>query len=146
VARVFSARIDPLLYKLSGGRLTSAGPQVIPQLILTSVGRKSGKMRTVQLACLAKDGVHYIVGSNFGRENHPAWSYNLIAEPKATIQVGSTVIPVTAVRLSDEERDAMWAELDEVVPQFAAYRPRTDRSIRVFRLEPRDGTPPTDIE
>ena len=39
VARV-RCRVDPLLYCLTGGRLTSAGPQVIPQLVLTTVGRE----------------------------------------------------------------------------------------------------------
>ena len=61
VARVFAARVDPLLYRLTGGRLTSAGPQVIPQLVLTTVGRESGKRRRVQLGCLKKNGSFYVV-------------------------------------------------------------------------------------
>ena len=30
IAIQLSARLDPILYKLTGGKLTSVGPQVIP--------------------------------------------------------------------------------------------------------------------
>ena len=49
VAKTFAAKVDPFLYKVSGGKFTSTGPLTIPQLTLTTVGRKSGKERTVQL-------------------------------------------------------------------------------------------------
>ena len=47
VAKTFAAKVDPFLYKVSGGKFTSTGPLTIPQLTLTTVGRKSGKERTV---------------------------------------------------------------------------------------------------
>ncbi|MGB5809267.1 MAG: hypothetical protein WBG86_01980, partial [Polyangiales bacterium] len=48
IAIGLAARLDPILYKLTGGKLTTVGPQVIPQLVLTTTGRKSGQKRTVQ--------------------------------------------------------------------------------------------------
>ena len=135
-ARTLIAPIDPLIYKLTGGRLTAAGPQVIPQIVLTCTGRKSGKRRTVQVAYV-KDGDDFIVvASNFGRGNHPGWAYNLQANPEATVQHGSETYAVRATRVSDDEKEALWPKLDADVPQFKAYRAQTDRNIRIFRLRP----------
>ncbi|MEM7134995.1 MAG: nitroreductase/quinone reductase family protein [Myxococcota bacterium] len=132
-----SARVDPVLYKLSGGRLTSIGPQVIPQLILTTTGRKSGQKRTVQLA-FTRDGADYlIVASNFGREHHPGWSYNLDADPAAEVQVGPEVHSVVATRLSPEEKAALWPRIEANVPQMKVYPGQTDRNIKVYRLSTR---------
>lgn len=134
IAIQLSARLDPILYKLTGGKLTSVGPQVIPQLVLTSTGRKSGQKRNVQLG-FTEDGPDYlIVASNFGRKNHPGWSYNLDANPNAQIQVGTDIKNVVASRLSDEEKEALWSRIAATIPQMKSYPARTDRNIKVYRL------------
>ena len=134
IAIQLAARLDPVLYKLTGGKLTTVGPQVIPQLVLTSVGRKSGQKRSVQLG-FTEDGLDYlIVASNFGGKNHPGWSYNLDANPKAEIQVGANAKNVVASRLSDDEKDDLWPRIAATIPQMKSYRVRTDRNIKVYRL------------
>ena len=105
--------------------------------MLTTIGRKSGQERTVQIAHLEVEDGWIVVASNFGQKNHPAWSYNLDANPEATVQAGSEVVPVQAERLSDEEKESVWSRLVETTPQFAVYRTRTDRNIRVYRLRRR---------
>lgn len=134
IASQLASRIDPYLYRLSRGRLTSVGPQVLPQLVLTTTGRKSGKPRRVQLAYTPVDGEPLVVASNWGGERHPAWSYNLDARPDAEIQVGSESYPVRAERLSDAEKEAVWSQLTANVPQYDDYRRRTDRDLKVYRL------------
>lgn len=129
-----AARLDPILYKLSNGRLTSVGPQVIPQLVLTTVGRRSGRERAVQLGCLHDDGDYFVVASNWGGQRHPGWSYNLDANPEATILVGAEVLKVTAERLSTVEKEAIWPRLVANVPQYGRYVKMTDRDIKVYRL------------
>ena len=137
VAIQFAARLDPVLYKLSGGRLTSIGPQVIPQLVLTTTGRKSGQKRAVQLA-FTEDGNDYlIVASNFGREKHPGWSYNLDADPSAEVQVGKETHHVVASRLPEDEKAALWPRIEANVPQMKVYPGQTDRNIKVYRLSVR---------
>lgn len=134
IAIQLAARLDPVLYKLTGGKLTTVGPQVIPQLVLTSTGRKSGQKRSVQLG-FTTDGPDYlIVASNFGGKNHPGWSYNLDANPNAQIQVGSDTKDVIASRISDEEKEALWTRIATTIPQMKSYRVRTDRNIKVYRL------------
>jgi deazaflavin-dependent oxidoreductase (nitroreductase family) len=134
IARQVAARVDPHVYRWSKGRFTSTGPPTIPQLILTTVGRKSGQPRSVQLGYLADAGDYVVVASNFGRGHHPAWSHNLLAEPQATVEVDGRTETVRAERLSDAEKAAIWPRLVAVVPQFDVYVTRTDRNIKVFRL------------
>ena len=134
LARTLAARLDPWLYRVSKGRITSTGVPTIPQFVLTTTGRKSGQPRSVQLGYLADGDDFVVVASNFGQEHHPAWSYNLAADPAATVEVDGVRIEVRATELSHEEKDAIWPRLDEVVPQFRTYRSRTDRDIHIYRL------------
>jgi len=126
--------VDPLIYKLTGGRYTSSGPLTIPQLTLTTIGRKSGKERTVQLGYTADGDDVLIVASNFGGESHPAWSHNLDANPSANIRLGPEDKNVTATRLTDSEKAILWPKIAETIPQMKTYVTKTDRNIKVYRL------------
>ena len=144
ISRVFASRVDPAIFRWSGGRFTSMGPIVIEQLVLTTRGRKSGQEREAQLAYTDLDGDVYVVASNFGGQRHPAWSYNLQADPNAFMQLRDTQIPICAVHLSDEEKHAVWDRLCENISNYDTYQERTTRNIRVYRLSPREsGAAPT---
>lgn len=131
---VFS-KLDPVFFRLSGGRFTSTGPVLVPYLIVNTIGRKSGQQRSTQLVYTDVDGVAHVVASNFGQQSHPAWSYNLMAHPNVTIELGDEPIPVVAVPLSDEEKEAVWDTLVANVPNYAIYKSRTERNIKVYRFE-----------
>ena len=134
LVKTFAARVDPWIYKLTGGRYASTGPLTIPQLTLTTVGRKSGKERTVQLGYTADGDDVLIVASNLGGENHPAWSYNLDANPSAKIRLGAEDKNVVATRLTDSEKAILWPKIAETIPQMKTYVTKTDRNIKVYRL------------
>ena len=134
LVKTFAARVDPLIYKLTGGRYTSSGPLTIPQLTLTTIGRKSGKERTVQLGYTADGDDVLIVASNFGGANHPAWSYNLDANPSAKIRLGAEDKNVVATRLTDSEKAILWPKIAETIPQMKTYVTKTERNIKVYRL------------
>lgn len=131
----FMEPIDPIIYRLTGGRATSAGPVVIPQLLLTTTGRKSGQPRIVQLAYTEIDGRLHLVASNFGGQKHPGWSYNLGANPSAEVQLGARKFPVAARQLNDEEKARVWGQLVANIPNYDIYKTRTDRNIKVYRLD-----------
>jgi deazaflavin-dependent oxidoreductase (nitroreductase family) len=137
MTKTISARIDPVIFRMSGGRFTSIGPAVIPQLILTTKGRKSGQERDAQLVYTDIDGIAHVVASNFGGDRHPAWSHNLTAEPEAYIQLKDKKIAVIAELLSDEEKESVWNRLVSNIPNYSAYKERTDRNLKVYRLLPR---------
>jgi len=134
--KVSSAHIDPFLFKATGGRFTSIGPTVIPQVLLTTTGRKSGQQREAQLVYTDIDGVVHIVASNFGGKSHPAWSHNLDADPNGTMQITRERIPVRAKLLSNGEKDAVWERLVDNIPNYKVYKQRTNRNIKVYRLNP----------
>jgi len=134
MAKTIASRVDPTIYKLTGGRFTITGPPTIPMLSLTTTGRKSGRERTVQLG-FTKDGEDVlIVASNFGGTSHPAWSHNLDAKPEAKIQLGAETKAVVAKRLTDSEKALIWPKIAATIPQMKSYVKMTDRNIKVYRL------------
>ena len=132
----FIRRLVPLdhrLMKRTNGRYTLFGPTSLPQLLLTTVGRKSGQPRTNPLSYLRDGDRLLLLGSNFGQTTHPAWSSNLLAHPDATVSLSGQAIAVSTTPLSGDERERA---LDKffAYPMYAAYRRRTDRNLRVFAL------------
>lgn len=131
-------RVDRLLHRMTGGR-TTVTQLVIPVLMLTTTGRKSGKRRQTPLTYVEVDGSLAVAASSFGRGGHPAWSLNLLADPDADVTLGDETFPVRA-RLADPEvRDRLMPRFIEVYPPYRQYGERlSDRGIRVFFLDPVD--------
>jgi deazaflavin-dependent oxidoreductase (nitroreductase family) len=127
--------LDKATYRLTKGR-RGLSPPSMTSALLTTTGRKSGRRVTTPVLLLPDGGSHIVVGSNYGRGHHPAWTYNLIAHPEADVQMGSRRFPVTATRLSHEEVEAVWPRLIGMWPGWTTYRTITDREFRVFRLVP----------
>lgn len=123
-----------MVYRMSGGRFNASGVIVIPMLALTTTGRKTGKKRTVQLAYVAFDGSAYVVASNFGKERHPAWMYNIEANPNVSVQLGRHHHDITAERLNEVEKAEVWDRLVAQVPNYDPYETRSGRDLRVYRL------------
>ncbi|MFC9278158.1 nitroreductase family deazaflavin-dependent oxidoreductase [Streptomyces collinus] len=130
--------LDRAVHRLTRGRVLLSA-RMLPGVILTSTGARSGLPRRTPLACMpAADGRGWVlVGSNFGRTGHPAWTHNLLAHPDASVNRAGRDVPVTARLLTGAERAAVWRELLVFWPPYAAYQARVEREIRLFRLEPR---------
>jgi deazaflavin-dependent oxidoreductase (nitroreductase family) len=106
-------------------------------LLLHHRGAKSGQERINPLAYQKIDGGYAVFGSKGGAPTNPDWYYNVIANPEATIEVGTETIPVTARVAQGEERDRIWEEQKRRSPGFAEYETKTSRQIPVVILEPR---------
>lgn len=129
--------IDKFVNKITGGRVLIAAA-LLPSLVLTTSGAKSGQPRSAPLACLPQeDGSLLVVGSNFGQEHHPAWTGNLIKHPEAEVQYQRRTFPVVATLLSDEEKAEVWPELTKAWSTFDRYVEVSGRNLRVFRLAPK---------
>lgn len=126
--------MDRAVHKITKGRVSVSGA-IVPNLVLTTIGRKSGEPRQSPLACVPEgDDAWFVVGSNFGRESHPLWTANLIANPAATVDYRRQTFPVTAELLDDESKAEVWPRLVEVWPAYDDYVEASGRSLRVFRL------------
>ena len=128
--------LDRALFKLSKGKFLM-GQSLVPSLVLTTTGAVSGEPRQAPLACMPEPaGTWIVVGSNFGREKHPAWTGNLLKQPAAQVSYRGRTTPVTAAMLEGEARAAIWPELLKVWPVYDKYVERVDRELRIFRLTP----------
>jgi deazaflavin-dependent oxidoreductase (nitroreductase family) len=124
----------------SRGRFTLLGPIGAPTLLLTTTGSKTGQPRTSPLLYWREGAGLHVVGSNFGQAHHPAWTGNLLTEPRAVVTIGGQATRVLATLLAGAERERVYAEFVALASAYDAYRSRTDRDIRVFRLEAAQAT------
>jgi len=107
-----------------------------PLLLLTHTGAKTGKRRTNPLAYF-RDGDRYvIIASKGGAPTNPGWYYNLLANPRATIEVGNERLEVTAEPAGPPERERLWAMVIERTPAFKEYEKKTRRTILLVILTP----------
>jgi F420H(2)-dependent quinone reductase len=106
-------------------------------LLLTHVGRKTGRAYTIPLLYVP-DGEHFVVvGSNAGDAKPPAWWLNLQARPEARVQAGARVTAVRARLAQGEERARLWAALVANYRDYARYERKTrgTRELPVVVLE-----------
>ncbi|NGO08478.1 nitroreductase family deazaflavin-dependent oxidoreductase [Streptomyces sp. HC44] len=134
--------LDRAVHRLTRGKVLLSA-QMLPGVILTARGAKSGLPRRTPLACMPEEGAGswILVGSNFGRTDHPAWTANLLAHPDAEISWKGRDIPVTAHLLRGEERDTVWKTLLDFWPPYSTYQARVTREIRLFRIVRRADEP-----
>jgi deazaflavin-dependent oxidoreductase (nitroreductase family) len=111
--------------------------KVVTALLLTTTGRKTGKQFSRPLIYKKVGESYVIVASMGGAPTNPNWYRNVVAQPECEIQVAQEVVPVRARTAEGEERERLWNEMVEVLPQYAEYQSRTDRLIPVVVLEPR---------
>ncbi|WP_438293264.1 nitroreductase/quinone reductase family protein [Streptomyces sp. HUAS TT7] len=139
IAPHFIPAMDRAVHRLTRGRVILSA-QMLPGAVLTARGAKSGLVRTTPLACMPEEGgdTWVLIGSNFGRPGHPAWTGNLLAHPDAEISWKGRDIAVRARLLQGEERTEAWRAALNFWPPYATYQSRVDREIRLFRLERRD--------
>ena len=137
--RRFGPTVMPPLEKgiarVTGGRVQMSG-LLVPSLVLHSIGARSGLERDSTLMYCPDGETMLVTGSNFGRDDHPAWTANLLANPRAAASVHGNRIPVTASLIGDDERDAVWETIERQWPNYREYERASGRVLRIFRLTP----------
>lgn len=107
-------------------------------LLLHHRGARTGIERVNPLACQRLgDDAWAVFGSKGGAPTSPDWYHNLVANPDATIETGTEVVPVRARVVGGEERDTVWARQKRIMPGFADYERKTPRQIPVVILQRR---------
>ena len=111
------------------------GKGLVPTLLLTTVGRKSGRVLTLPLI-FGRSGPNYVVvASKGGAAAHPAWYLNIQADPEVQVQVKAEKFTAHARTAKGEERAALWSTMVEIYGPYAHYQTKTDRQIPVVVLE-----------
>jgi len=106
-----------------------------PLLLLITTGAKSGQLRTHPVMYLPDGDRVLVFASKGGSPTNPDWYHNLVANPTATVEVGTERYDVKATVLTGEERDRFYARQAELYPGFAEYQAKTTRTIPVVALE-----------
>lgn len=108
------------LYRVSGGRRGLALPEEggrFGMLRLHTTGRRSGRERVAILGyCDDGDRLVTLAMNGWG-DTAPAWWLNLLDAPEATVDLVSGRRTVRARAAAGEERDRLWARLE----QFRGY-------------------------
>jgi F420H(2)-dependent quinone reductase len=128
-------RSNRVVHRLSGGRI-GGSKRGVPIGLLTTVGRRSGKRRTVPLMYMQDGDRFLVVASNAGLDAPPAWYLNLQADPEATFRPGSEPCQVRGRELSDAEQREVWGRMTSHNPLWGAFQECTARRTAVVALEP----------
>lgn len=135
------------LYERSRGRFGSKMGN-LDTMLLTTQGRKTGKVRTVPVGYVFEQGIFYAVAvpGHFDvpggpKGLHPGWYLNLKATPEVRINIGREQIDVVAETLSGAERDRIWAKYSAVLPFINEFQNRASRLLPVVRFTPKDMLP-----
>ena len=133
VAHHISPRIDPWLYRVTGGRYpwVMGGVSTAP---LINTGAKSGLRREHQLTYFHDGPDPILIASNYGGPKHPQWYYNLKANPQC--EFGDE--PFIATEVTDPDEHArLYGLAEHVYGGWSDYLVTTaavGRTIPVFRL------------
>ncbi len=134
IAKWFSAA-NAGVYKMSGGKM---GGQMgdAKVCLLTTTGRKSGKLRTVPLV-YTKDGDNVVlIASKAGHPTHPLWYLNLVAKAEVSVRIGDETANYVARTAEGEERARLWDQMVACYADYEQYSKWTDREIPVVVCEP----------
>jgi deazaflavin-dependent oxidoreductase (nitroreductase family) len=126
------SRLGVALFRRTRGGITERVG--VDGLVLDTLGRKSGKRRSVLLQYFQLGEDILLVAADGGSERHPGWFHNLMAQPEARVEIGGETVPVTAERVSDDEAVALWPRILERAPDYERYLRATDRTIPLVRL------------
>jgi deazaflavin-dependent oxidoreductase (nitroreductase family) len=127
--------VDPVLMKISGGRLKTT--VTAPTVLLTHTGAKSGRRRTTPLAYFSDGDDVVLIASRGGHRQHPAWYHNVLANPEVELWNSGGGGAYLAHEAQGGERDRLWETATSFYPGFAAYEERAaGRRIPVIVCRP----------
>jgi deazaflavin-dependent oxidoreductase (nitroreductase family) len=116
-------------------------PGLVPCLLLTTIGRRSGEQRTSPLFYTTAGEAYVIIGSKGGADTQPGWYLNLLANPTTEVQVGREHFIVHARVATGQEREQLWEQIVQWIPLYSDYQQKTQRELPVVVLEKQNVSP-----
>jgi len=107
------------------------------QVLLTTVGRKSGKPHSVQLGAVREGDGWVVIGSASGADAHPQWWLNMVANPNVTVQVNDDVLKARMQEITNPaDYDRIWHTVVATSKGYGDYPKKTSRKIPLGWLRP----------
>ena len=104
-------------------------------LLLTTVGRRSGALRTTPIHYERLNGKLVLVAANRGSPDPPAWWLNLQAEPRVGVQVWDEASSGRARTAGSDERRELWPRLVEGNRWLPKVQRRAGHELPLVLLE-----------
>ncbi len=137
---MFLHHVDKLVFRLTGGRTCALALLLrLPVVNLTTVGAKSGRLRTIPLLGIpdeTQSGRFAVIASNFGQSHAPGWYYNLKAQPLVTCMVHGKSQQYSACEVFEQEYDRFWNRAASIFAGYYNYKARAQRHIPIIVLTP----------
>ena len=108
----------------------------VPVLLLTTVGRSSGKARTTPLFYLREGESLVLVASRGGTARHPDWYQNIERNPQVAVQIAKERRGMSARTATEEEAQELWPKLVSMFPIWERFQHHSSRSFPVAILSP----------
>jgi deazaflavin-dependent oxidoreductase (nitroreductase family) len=119
-------------FRANNGVVANFGESLV---LLHTVGARSGEPRINPVLAIADGEAWLVIASAAGQPRHPAWYFNIVAQPHITIETPEGMVDVLATDLDGTEWDAAWATFVQRSPAFAEYRTRSEgRDFPILRL------------
>jgi F420H(2)-dependent quinone reductase len=132
-------KVHRALYRVTRGRLGLWRPKPggWGTARLTTVGRRTGRQRSVLVGYI-EDGPNLVtMAMNGWSSGEPAWWLNLQADPEATLETVDGSRAVRARAAEGEDRARLWARWTEVNHDLDGYAALRSGETAVVVLEPR---------
>ena len=130
------------IYRESGGAeghlfdaTVASVPGIVPCLLLTTIGRRSGEKRTSPMFYGTAGDAYVVIGSKGGADTQPGWYLNLRANPVVEVQVGREQFTARARVATGKEREQLWEQMAQLIPLYRDYQKKTKRELPVVVLE-----------
>lgn len=120
-------RIDPILMRLTRGRLYTSRGLGLLTILLTTTGARSGRLRQVALLAFEDGRDLFVIASRGGNARHPGWYHNLKTNPRATVVWRGREETRIAHEAVSPERERLWRLAMSVYPTFDRYQERAGR-------------------
>lgn len=131
-----SQRNQPIIAEFRANAGKVGGPFANTRLLLlNTTGATSGQARVNPLAYLADGDRVVVFAANGGREQHPAWYYNILAQPLVTVELGGEQFPARALVAEEPERTRLYATMVQHNPDFDTFERNASRTIPAIILE-----------
>ena len=128
--------LNAFIYRASNGRLWSKWSGKYPIMVLSTVGRKTKKIRHIPLIKVLHNNQPILVASMGGAPIHPSWFFNVRDNPNIEVQIGPDKKSYHAIRASEEEKEKLWPTICSFYSDYQVYQERTQRNIPVFVCMP----------
>lgn len=129
-----SRRVDPTLLGLTRGKVSTI--MVMPVVLLTARGARSGIERTVPLLYFTDADRVIMMASNYGQSKAPAWLHNVTANPDVTLSAGGFTGPFTASIAVGTERERLWRLAQSLTRAYTQYGETAGREIPIVVFTP----------